>query len=103
MNKQTTPIEDQLDEILEGLELNAKSPYLASINNKVDIAKMLNKPEAKTKLLNLFAHLASEAKPLKMRELDMDADVAVRLSHRSHNQGIDTYEQNILKAIGRQS
>lgn len=99
----STPIEAQLDEILAtAIETSfirgINATTLHGINNTDESLKWAHEielPKAKDKLIDLFAHLASEAKP-ERDETDNDW-------RDFHNIAIDTFEINILKALGREA
>lgn len=94
----TTPIEDQLSKILDELYLDAWGSGRIAEREQSGIRSVTpNFRDAKTNLLTLFAHLASEAKPEK------GAGHNKYESCCDYCDAIDTYEQNLLEAIGRES
>ncbi len=111
MSDPTTPIEDRLDEILRTV-LTAYYDYITE-HDIIKAAEEYNEKNAlktaKTNILDLFAHLASEAKPEvnnKDKLQPMFESGAIDwnkyCAELAYIEAIDTYYNNILKILGRE-
>ena len=80
-------------------------------NDLSTLSKRDNKLPAEAavdRINDLFAHLASEARPPKSRKAQVayrieNNDYAAVVKEKAYNKGVDTYYANILRALGRET